>query len=199
MHGTPARKRREGFRAACVPRSPSPVRVPLLDHARMGVWRSRTPFARAGAEEVGWGIAARRRSRAPIEEQTRPPFMHKRGRDQGGAGGTALAVLLFYSTERGRGGMGSAHLLGAALHSPFTQRRGGANPAHGIGRECSRTRGAQGGMQTQFACHLSLFTPVYRVVHMGGRGRGCRREEEGREEGVPHNWPSSPPVTCSHV
>ena len=98
-------------------------------------------------------------------------------------------VVLFGLSGGEEGKVGSAYLLRAALHSPFTQRRGGMNPA-----ERPRTRGAQGGangggyaarrrggMQTMFACPLSLFTPMYRIARMGERERGCRREEGGRK------------------
>ena len=147
---------------------------------------ARTPFTPHAKE--GRGIATRRCFRAPLRRRRGPRLCINGGGIKGERGYCARCPVVLFGLSRGKEGKtGSAYLLRAALHSPFTQRRGSANPA-----ERPHTRGAQGGangggyaarrrggMQTMFACPLSLFTPMYRVARMGERERGCRREEEG--------------------
>ena len=116
------------------------------------------------------------------------PLFVKQGREGGAAASPALVVL---SDEWERvAKSGGVRTFWVPTH-PVCAQRQGTNPACGRGREQgapahvagARTGGGHmasrgEGMQTVFACLLSLFTPVCapHCTQNGRVRRGCRRE-----------------------
>ena len=122
----------------------------------------------------------------PIEAQTRPPFVHKRGWDQGGGGGSHARCPVRMSGGEGRKGV---RTFWVPPYIPCLRRGGVARTRREQGAPLS-TLGAQGGanrgvdrwgarskkggrMQTQFACSLPPLCPPFacRVAHKGGGRR----------------------------
>ena len=163
------------------------------------------PFARLSQSMPEWGHLSVHHSRrqgggrrggagvmprapafpCPVEAQTRPPFVHKQGRDQGGGGGSHARCPVRMSGGEGRKGV---RTFWVPPYIPRLRRGGVARTRREQGTPLS-TLGAQGGtnwgadrwgarskkggsMQTQFACSLpSLCPPFACRVARKGRGR----------------------------
>ena len=174
---------------------PLPSSLPLLlppftrlsqsmpEWGRLSVHHSRR---QGGGRRGGAGVMPRAPVfPCPVEAQTRPPFVHKQGRDQGGGGGSHARCPVRMSGGEGRKGV---RTFWVPPYIPHLRRGGVARTRREQGTPLS-TLGAQGGanwgadrwgarskkggsMQTQFACSLpSLCPPFACRIARKGRGR----------------------------
>ena len=164
------------------------------------------PFARLSQSMPEWGRLSVHHSRrqgggrrggagvmphapafpCPVEAQMRPPFVHKRGRDQGGGGGSRARCPVRMSGGEGRKGVRTfwvppyiPHLRRGGVAR--TRREQGA-PLSTLGAQGGANRGADrwgarskkgGSMETVFACSLPSLRPPFacRVARKGGGRR----------------------------